>query len=31
MVLGSVTSQWPTTNPPTSCANGSTRFFNASP
>jgi len=31
MVAASVTSQWPTTNPSTSSASGSTRFFRASP
>ena len=31
MVAGSVTSQWPTTSAPISCASGSTRFLNASP
>src|SRR6266404_734076 len=31
MVAGSVTSQWPSTRPSSSLANGSTRFFSASP
>ena len=31
IVAGSVTSQWPTTRPPTSWASGSTRFLRASP
>ena len=31
MVAGSVTSQWPNTCAPISCASGSTRFFSASP
>ena len=31
MVAGTVTSQCPTTMPPTSCASGSTRFFSESP